>query len=323
MSDPILQVRNLQKHFPIHNGFFRRQVGAVKAVDGIDFTINEGEVVGLVGESGSGKSTVGRAAIRLIEPTEGEIYYRGKNLREFSRKEMREVRKEVQMVFQDPYASLNPRKTVLEAIGESLLVHKFVKSDHEMRDRVAEILELIGLSPEAIDRYPHEFSGGQQQRICIGRAIAMNPKLLICDEAVSALDLSVQGQILNLLNDLKQQLGLSYLFISHDLSVVRYISDRVVVMYLGKVMEQGPVEEVFSNPKHPYTKLLLSSAPKEHPNQKVPYQKLQGEVPSPSHPPKGCPFHPRCPHATQQCQSPPPKKFGRESDHSYQCIQES
>lgn len=323
MSEPILEVRNLKKHFPVYKGFFRSQVGAVKAVDGIDFSIREGEVVGLVGESGSGKSTAGRAAIRLIEPTEGEIFYRGKNLLEFNRHEMRELRKEVQMVFQDPYASLNPRKTVLEAIGEALLVHGIVKSEEAMRNRVAEVLELIGLTSEAMEKYPHEFSGGQQQRICIGRAVAMNPKLLICDEAVSALDLSVQGQILNLLNDLKKELGLSYLFISHDLSVVRYISDRVVVMYLGKVMEEGPVEEVFTNPQHPYTKLLLSSAPKDHPGKKAAYQKLQGEVPSPLHPPKGCPFHTRCPYAKEECHNPPPKRFGRGEDHSYQCIQET
>lgn len=247
------------------SGVFRRQVGSVKAVDEIDFTINEGEVLGMVGESGCGKSTAGRCAIRLIEPTAGAVSFMRQDLLKLDKKKLQKLRTQMQIVFQDPYASLNPRKTIGDGIGEALLYHGFVQSKSEQSDRVADILQKVGLSPDAMSRYPHQFSGGQQQRICIGRAIAMNPKLIVCDEAVSALDVSVQAQILNLLLELKETLGLSYLFISHDLSVIRHISDRVVVMYFGKIVETGSVDEIFEQPKHSYTQKLLSAIPINHP----------------------------------------------------------
>lgn len=264
MTQPLLQVRGLKKYFPIRAGILRKQIGSVKAVDGIDFTVHKGEVLGLVGESGSGKSTAARAAIRLIEPTAGEITFLDQDLMSLPKEQLRVVRRNLQIVFQDPYASLNPRQTIGESIGEGLLYHGIVKNKDEEYESVARVLSLIGLSPDVMDRYPHQFSGGQQQRICIGRAIAMDPPLIVCDEAVSALDVSVQAQILNLLVDLKDKLGLSYLFISHDLSVVRHICDRVLVMLQGKVVESAPVEELFANPQHPYTKNLLSAIPKPY-----------------------------------------------------------
>jgi ABC-type oligopeptide transport system ATPase subunit len=265
MKEALLQVRGLKKYYPIISGLFRKEVGAVKAVDGIDFEIYPGEVLGMVGESGCGKSTAGRAAIRLIEPTAGEITFKNQNVMAFDWLQLEEMRKQVQIVFQDPYASLNPRKAIWESIGESLLYHQMVHSKKEVMEHVAEILKKIGISPDAMHRYPHQFSGGQQQRICIGRAIAMNPKLIVCDEPVSSLDVSVQAQILNLLVELKETMGLSYLFISHDLSVIRHICDRVIVLYYGKVMEYTTVDELFENPKSSYTKTLLSAIPKSHP----------------------------------------------------------
>lgn len=325
MNEPLLEVRGLKKYFPVTAGILRHHVADIKAVDGVDFSINKGEVVGMVGESGSGKSTAARAAIRLIEPTGGEINFLGRSMLDFDKKQLMEMRREVQMIFQDPYASLNPRKTILESIGEALLYHKIVNTRAEQVEKVAEVLLQIGLSPDVMNRYPHQFSGGQQQRICIGRAIAMNPKLIVCDEAVSALDVSVQAQILNLLNELKEKLGLSYLFISHDLSIVRHICDKVVVLYLGKVMESGSTEEIFNYPRHPYTQVLLSATPKANPKDRKERIRLSGEIPSPLNPPEGCPFHTRCPYAKPICNEVPPIKVvpdhvTGELDHRYDCI---
>lgn len=325
MSDVLLKVKDLKKYFPVTAGLFRREVGAVKAVDGVDFTLHAGEVLGIVGESGCGKSTLGRSAIRLIEPTAGEISFAGQNLMGLNKQSLKEMRKQLQIVFQDPYASLNPRKSILEAIGEAMSYHGLVKNKNEQKERVAEILDLVGLSPDIMNRYPHQFSGGQQQRICIGRAIALNPRLIVLDEAVSALDVSVQAQILNLLVDLKNRLGLSYLFISHDLSIVRHICDRVIVLYLGKVMESAATEELFTNPKHPYTQALLSAVPKSHPGEIKQRMLLQGEIPSARNPPSGCPFRTRCPFAQPLCAEIPPHKILRDvngHEHSYHCILE-
>jgi len=312
----LLNVKNLKKYFPIRRGVFRRHIGDVKAVDGISFSIASGEIVALVGESGSGKSTAGRAAIRLIEPTEGEITLLGENLSLVSSKRLRQLRQKVQMVFQDPLASLNPRKTILENIGGALLYHRLVSSREEQIAEVTKILDKIGMPLDSLNQYPHQFSGGQQQRISIGRAIALSPKLIICDEALSALDLSVQAQILNLLYDLKQAFKLSYLFISHDLSVVRYLCDRILVMYRGKIVESGPTQAIFEEPKHPYTQMLLASTTKKHPGEKsaLPLQKIERET---TH--SGCPFFSRCPVAKPACEfNVPPTKS--EGDHSYSCI---
>lgn len=265
MKENLLEVKGLKKYFPIYSGLFRHHVGDIKAVDGIDFVIPKRGVLGMLGESGSGKSTAARAAIRLIEPTAGEIYFEERSLMNLSQDQMRKLRKEIQIVFQDPYASLNPRKTVGDNIGEALFYHGLVKNRQEQMERVADILEKIGLSPDVMRNYPHAFSGGQQQRICIGRAIALNPKLIVCDEAVSSLDVSLQAQILNLLIELKETSNFSYLFISHDVSVIRYISDYVVILYLGKIVEQGPTEEILNHPQHTYTQALLSAVPKIYP----------------------------------------------------------
>jgi ABC-type oligopeptide transport system ATPase subunit len=270
MKENILEVKGLKKYFPIYTGLFRHHEGDIKAVDEIDFAVPKGGVLGMLGESGSGKSTAARATIRLIEPTAGEIYFEGKSLMDLSRQQLRRLRKEIQIVFQDPYASLNPRKTVAESIGEALLYHGLVKTKNEQIDQVAATLRKIGFSPDVMQRYPHEFSGGQQQRICIGRAIALQPKLIILDEAVSSLDVSLQAQILNLLVELKETLHFSYLFISHDVSVIRYISDQVVVLYLGKIVEQGVTQEILDHPKHAYTQALLSATPHLYPQRKRP-----------------------------------------------------
>lgn len=325
MEIPLLKVNNLQVHFPVYAGILRRQIATLKAVNGVDFSLNKGEVLSVVGESGSGKTTIGRSVIRLIEPTGGTIQFLGQDLLSFDRSEMLNFRKEAQIVFQDPLSSLNPRRSVGNAIGEALLYHRLVSSEAEAKEKVSDVLEKVGLSKDVMNRYPHQFSGGQQQRICIGRAIALNPKLIICDEVVSALDVSVQAQILNLLYDLKQTLDLSYLFISHDLSIVRHLSDRVVVLYLGQVMETATTKELFENPKHPYTQALLSATPKSTPGEKKERILLKGQIPSPVHPPSGCPFRTRCPYSQPICSEIPPIKYVKDcvtgkEDHRYQCI---
>jgi oligopeptide/dipeptide ABC transporter ATP-binding protein len=317
---PLLEVRDLAKHFPIRQGILKREVGLCRAVDGVSFSLEAGEVVGIVGESGCGKSTLARVLIRLLEPTSGAIWFKGQDLLALSGKELRQWRPKAQMVFQDPLSSLNPRKTVGENITEAAVIQGLITAP-ERTDLAAQMLQRVGLAPGEAHRYPHQFSGGQQQRICIARALALLPELLICDEAVSALDVSVQAQILNLLSELKESLHLGLLFISHDLGIVRHFCDRVLVLYLGKVVESGPTEEVFAHPRHPYTQVLLSAIPAHHPRERRPRMGLKGELPSPANPPSGCPFHPRCPVAAPQCKSePPPTKQGRVPSHHYSCV---
>ncbi len=316
-SSSLLEIRNLKKYFPLYGGIFRKTIGHIKAVDGISFSIKPGEIVGMVGESGCGKSTAGRCCLRLIEPTDGEIYFLGEDLLTLSPKRLRGLRKQMQMIFQDPASSLNPRKTVFENIGEALLYHKVVKNKGEQRQKVEEIMQMIGLSPSSLTRYPHQFSLGQQQRISIGRAIGLSPQLIICDEVVSALDLSIQAQILNLLYDLKNALGLSLLFISHDLSVVRNFCDRVLVLYNGTIVERGDALEVFQHPKHPYTMSLLSAIPKEHPRQRKAHFPIALSTPPPSA--TGCSYYSRCPLAQPYCAyTAPPLK--QQNGHDYSCI---
>jgi len=297
MSDEILEVESLKKHFPVTRGIvMKKQIGAVKAVDGISFTVRRGETLGVVGESGCGKSTMARCIMRLLDPTGGRVVFDGRDITKLSRAQMRPIRRDMMMIFQDPYASLNPRKRVGFIVGEALEVHaEFDRAG--IKRRVQELLELVGLNPEHYNRFPHEFSGGQRQRIGIARALAVNPKLIVCDEPVSALDVSVQAQILNLLKDLQKEFGLTYVFIAHDLNVVRYISDRVMVMYLGKMAEFANVKDLYSAPKHPYTGALLSAVPIPDPKTGRARQQivLEGDVPNPINPPSGCVFHPRCP----------------------------
>jgi oligopeptide transport system ATP-binding protein len=303
----LLEVRNLVKHFPVTKGFlFQRQTGVVRAVDGVSFTVREGETLGLVGESGCGKTTLGRVILRLLEPTGGEVVFQGRNIFQLSREELRRLRRDMQIIFQDPYSSLNPRMTVGDIVGEPLEIHRLARGREKIR-RVQELLEIVGLSPYHINRYPHEFSGGQRQRIGIARALAVNPKFIICDEPVSALDVSIQAQIINLLQELQREFRLTYLFIAHDLSVVKHISDRIAVMYLGKIVELAPADELFENPQHPYTEALLSAVPIPDPEIRRERILLPGDVPSPVNPPSGCRFHTRCMYAVERCSVEEPR----------------
>jgi oligopeptide transport system ATP-binding protein len=302
MADEILlSVRNLVKSFPIKGGLLSREVASVKAVSDVSFDIKKGETLGLVGESGCGKSTLGRCILRLIEPTSGQVLFKGQDITKLNATEMRKLRRNMQIIFQDPYASLNPRMTVEDILGEPLEIHKMFSNNREKRERIIKLLDLCGLRREAIARYPHEFSGGQRQRICIARALAVNPEFIVCDEPVSALDVSIQAQIVNLMQDLQKELRLTYLFIAHDLKVVEHISNRVAVMYLGKVAEMSAAEELYQDPKHPYTQALLSAIPIPDPTHQKERTILRGDVPSPINPPSGCYFHPRCPIARDNC----------------------
>src|SRR5574342_283812 len=314
----LLEIRDLKKHFPVGDGLFPRHKDALKAVDGVSLTVEEGETLGIVGESGCGKSTLGRTILRLIEPTGGEVIFEGKNVLALSQRELRETRRQMQIIFQDPYASLNPRMRVGDIVGEGLEIHQLVKGKAK-RGRVMELLQQVGLREEHDNRYPHEFSGGQRQRIGIARALAVNPKFIVCDEPVSSLDVSIQAQIINLLQELQEKMHLTYLFISHDLRVVEHISHRVAIMYLGKIVEIAKSDTIYRDAKHPYTRALLSAVPIPDPGRKKERTVLQGDVPSPVHPPSGCSFHPRCPHREAVCdQKEPPLEFGTDG-HGVAC----
>ena len=318
-QEVLLEVRDLVKHFPIRQGIiFAKQVGAVQAVDGVTFNVHKGETLGLVGESGCGKTTAGRCILRLIEPTSGEVVFDGKSVPSLPKDELRELRKEMQIIFQDPYGSLNPRMTVGDIIGEPLHIHRLARGAAKEK-RVREILEVVGLSAFHARRFPHEFSGGQRQRIGIARALAVDPRLIICDEPVSALDVSIQAQVINLLQDLQREFDLTYLFIAHDLSVVKHISDRVAVMYLGKIVELTGKHELYHNPKHPYTQALLSAIPEADPTIKKERILLKGDVPSPINPPKGCRFHTRCPKVMDICKIQEPEFVDSGDSHFVAC----
>lgn len=319
MSEPLLRVENLTKYFPVTSGVFGRPIGAVRAVEDVSFTLQRGETLALVGESGSGKTTTGRCIMRLIEPTAGRVLFEGRDLCALSRKELRATRKRIQIIFQDPYSSLNPRMTVESVLSEAMAAHG-LHTRATRRSRVLELLDLVGLPREAADRYPHEFSGGQRQRIGVARALAVEPDLIVADEPVSALDVSIQAQVVNLLQDLQQQLGIAYLFVGHDLSVVRHIAHRVAVMYLGRIVELGPVNDIFERPAHPYTKALLTAVPRPEPGRKREVTLLQGDIPSPLNPPSGCPFHPRCPEAIPVCSQAMPPEYEVAEHHMTRCV---
>ena len=307
----LVEVENLQIYFPVKGGFLStQQVGSIKAVDGINFAIKQGETLGLVGESGCGKSTTGKAILQLISSTGGKVFFQGKELTGIKKEQLRQIRRRMQMIFQDPYSSLNPRMTVGSIVGEPLVVHGLAQGKKKQA-RVRYLLDVVGLNPQFINRYPHEFSGGQRQRIVIARALALNPDFIVCDEPIAALDVSIQAQIINLMQALQTEFGLTYLFIAHDLSVVRHLCDRVAVMYLGKIVELAHRDSLYTNPLHPYTQALLSAVPIPDPELEAKRQRiiLKGDLPSPLNPPKGCHFHPRCPLATDICEQSPPPEF--------------
>ena len=322
-DDVLLEVKNLKMHFPVGSGFLsRKPTGYVKAVDDVSFTVKRGETLGLVGESGCGKTTTGRCILQLYKPTDGQVMFDGQDLTRLNTKNMRAMRREMQVIFQDPYSSLNPRMTAGNIIGEPLIVHGLVKGKDEYREKVSELLTNVGLNPYMADRFPHEFSGGQRQRIGVARALSVSPKFIVADEPVSALDVSIQAQIINLLEDLQEQFNLTYLFIAHDLSVVRHISDRVGVMYLGHMVELAERNEIYRNPIHPYTRALLSAVPIPDPVLDAQRERvlLTGEVPSPLNPPSGCVFHPRCPDANDTCSQVMPNLREVEPEHHSACI---
>ena len=322
-GETLLEVKNMKMYFPVTSGIiFQKKVADVKAVDNVSFTIARGETLGLVGESGCGKTTTGRAILQLYKPTEGDVIFDGTRLNDLDNSSMRAMRRQMQIIFQDPYGSLNPRMTCGDIVGEPLIVHKLTSGKGEYRDRVDELLQTVGLNPYMADRYPHEFSGGQRQRIGIARALAVNPSFIVCDEPVSALDVSIQAQVINLLEDLQEQFGLTYLFIAHDLSVVRHISDRVAVMYLGHIVEVADRNELYDNPLHPYTRALLSAVPIPDPIVEAERERiiLTGDVPSPMNPPPGCVFHTRCPVMIDECQEEMPELREVQPGHWVACI---
>ncbi|MEQ1722876.1 MAG: dipeptide ABC transporter ATP-binding protein [Pseudobdellovibrio sp.] len=320
MSQSLLRAENIVKRFPIHGGLFSQEIAAVKAVSDISFDIKKGETLGLVGESGCGKSTLGRCLIRLIEPTSGKIFFKDKEITHANGTDLRELRKKMQIIFQDPYASLNPRMTIGAILEEPLVIHNLFESEKDRLDRVHELVSLVGLRKEHLSRYPHEFSGGQRQRVGIARALAVSPELIICDEPVSALDVSIQAQVINLLMELQQKLGLTYVFIAHDLKVVEHVSHRVAVMYLGKIVEMADADELYRNPQHPYTKALLSAIPVPDPKPRAERTILTGDVPSPMNPPSGCHFNPRCPIASDFCKEQVPVLKETSSQHFVSCL---
>jgi len=325
MNDHLLEVENLKVHYPVHGGIFSRQIGRVHAVDGVSFSIKTGQTLGLVGESGCGKTTVGRSILRLYTPTEGKVKFDGKDLSLLDKKQLRDLRKEMQMIFQDPQESLNSRHTVGHILEEPFLIHG-LGAVTELKKEIGRLLDIVGLSQNAYDRFPHEFSGGQRQRIGIARAIALNPRLIICDEPVSALDVSIQSQILNLLLDLQEEMNLTYLFITHDLAVVKHVSDYIAVMYLGKIMEYSDADTLYKTPIHPYTYALISAIPVPDPAAKKKKQILMGDVPSPRHPPSGCVFHTRCPYVIEKCQHEIPQLVpasgNKDGFHLHACLRE-
>lgn len=320
MSESLLRAENIVKRFPIYGGLFSKEIAAVKAVQNVSFDIKKGETLGLVGESGCGKSTLGRSLIRLIEPTSGKIFFKNRDITHISGTELRELRKKMQIIFQDPYASLNPRMTIGAILEEPLIIHNLFDSPKDRNNRIIELINLVGLRPEHLSRYPHEFSGGQRQRVGIARALAVNPELIICDEPVSALDVSIQAQVINLLMELQQKLGLTYVFIAHDLKVVEHVSHRVAVMYLGQIVEMADSDELYKNPQHPYTKALLSAIPVPDPKPRAERIILTGDVPSPMNPPSGCHFHPRCANASDFCKTDVPQLKEFSSQHYVSCL---